>query len=160
MKQRFARKDKKIKSQKRKHEIRAAYWGWCKYGDCKHLWRIITDNDMSFAAKGIHQSGMTKDGKRFFDVPEKRLMEILNIPIKIIDFETGVKTSQGTDRYCVLFELDGIQYKFITNCYNIKDILDQAREQEKEGNKVFPVEDVVIKRRNIKDNKSTYYFEE
>ena len=75
MKKNFARKVKRIKSRKRNREIRASYWGWCKWGDCKNLWRTITNNDMSFADKGIKQSGRTKDGKKFFDVKETRLMD-------------------------------------------------------------------------------------
>lgn len=50
---------------------------------------------MSFADKGIKQSGRTKDGKKFFDVKETRLMDILNVPITVVDFETNVKTKQG-----------------------------------------------------------------
>lgn len=46
---------------------------------------------MSFADKGIKQSGRTKDGKKFFDVKETRLMDILNVPITVVDFETKVK---------------------------------------------------------------------
>lgn len=102
MKKNFARKVKRIKSRKRNREIRASYWGWCKWGDCKNLWRTITNNDMSFADKGIKQSGRTKDGKKFFDVKETRLMDILNVPITVVDFETNVKTKQGEGRYCVL----------------------------------------------------------
>ena len=49
---------------------------------------------MSFADKGIKQSGRTKDGKKFFDVKETRLMDILNVPITVVDFETNVKTKQ------------------------------------------------------------------
>lgn len=49
---------------------------------------------MSFADKGIKQSGRTKDGKKFFDVKETRLMDILNVPITVVDFETNVKTSK------------------------------------------------------------------
>lgn len=80
---------------------------------------------MSFADKGIKQSGRTKDGKKFFDVKETRLMDILNVPITVVDFETNVKTKQGEGRYCVLFEQNGQRSKFITNCYNLKDVLDQ-----------------------------------
>ena len=50
---------------------------------------------MSFADKGIKQSGRTKDGKKFFDVKETRLMDILNVPITVVDFETNVKTIEG-----------------------------------------------------------------
>lgn len=53
MKKNFARKVKRIKSRKRNREIRASYWGWCKWGDCKNLWRTITNNDMSFADRRI-----------------------------------------------------------------------------------------------------------
>lgn len=53
---------------------------------------------MSFADKGIKQSGRTKDGKKFFDVKETRLMDILNVPITVVDFETNVKTKQGEGR--------------------------------------------------------------
>lgn len=161
MKKNFARKVKRIKSRKRNREIRASYWGWCKWGDCKNLWRTITNNDMSFVAdKGIKQSGRTKDGKKFFDVKETRLMDILNVPITVVDFETNVKTKQGEGRYCVLFEQNGQRSKFITNCYNLKDVLDQAREAENNGQKIFPVENVIVKRRSLGDGKSAYYFEE
>lgn len=142
MKKNFARKVKRIKSRKRNREIRASYWGWCKWGDCKNLWRTITNNE------------------KFFDVKETRLMDILNVPITVVDFETNVKTKQGEGRYCVLFEQNGQRSKFITNCYNLKDVLDQAREAENNGQKIFPVENVIVKRRSLGDGKSAYYFEE
>mgnify|MGYP000028353997 CR=1 FL=1 len=58
-------------------------------------------------------------------------------PITVVDFETNVKTKQGEGRYCVLFEQNGQRSKFITNCYNLKDVLDQAREAENNGQKIF-----------------------
>lgn len=91
---------------------------------------------------------------------ETRLMDILNVPITVVDFETNVKTKQGEGRYCVLFEQNGQRSKFITNCYNLKDVLDQAREAENNGQKIFPVENVIVKRRSLGDGKSAYYFEE
>ena len=71
-----------------------------------------------------------------------------------------MKTKQGEGRYCVLFEQNGQRSKFITNCYNLKDVLDQAREAENNGQKIFPVENVIVKRRSLGDGKSAYYFEE
>ena len=159
MKKNFAHKIDHIRSRKRRHEILAAYWGWCKYGRCKHLWKILTNNDMSFADKGIKMSGRTKDGKKFFDVQSVRLMEILNVPITILDYESGVSTKQGEDRYCVLFERDGERGKFITNCFNLKDVLDQARKMETNDVKMFPVDNVIIKRRSLGEGKSAYYFD-
>lgn len=112
--------------------------------------RIEADN------KRIEANG----GKKFFDVKETRLMDILNVPITVVDFETNVKTKQGEGRYCVLFEQNGQRSKFITNYYNLKDVLDQAREAENNGQKIFPVENVIVKRRSLGDGKSAYYFEE
>jgi hypothetical protein len=157
LKKNFAKKVK-VKSRKRRKEILAAYWGWCKYGKCKNLWNKIT-NDMSFADKGIKGSCITHDGKKFFDVPDAKLMDILNTNITILDFESDIHTKQGDGRYCVLFERAGQKQKFITNCFNLKDILDQARKAEKTGKKIFPVENVVIKRRQLSEGKSAYYFD-
>ena len=160
MKKNFARKIKKIKSKKRRSEILASYHGWCKHGDCKHLWDVLTNNYMGFAKKGIKQSQRTKDGKKFFDVPPVRIMEILNVPITVIDFESNVKTKQGEDRVCVLIEINGVKKKFITNCFNLKDVLFQASELEKKGEKIFPVDEVIIRRKQLSEGKSAYYFDE
>ncbi len=163
-KHRFARQAKKSegKDTAKRKQMLASYWGWCKWGDCRHLWKVITNNDMSFAALGIKQSHRTIDGKRMFDVPEVKLMDILNTPVTIEDFEPGTKTKHGPDRYTVVFtDEQGRKSKFITNSYNIKDVLDQARQMEKDtGRKIFPVENVIIKRRPLGDGKSAYFFEE
>lgn len=117
---------------------------------------------MSFKDVGIIQRHRTMpDGKRLFDVSTTKLMDILNVPITILDFETGVKTREGNGRYAVLFEMeDGTKSKFITNSFNIKDILDQAHQAEEEGRKIFPVYNVIVKRKPLGDGKHGYYFDE
>lgn len=115
---------------------------------------------MSFAELGFRQRDRMKDGQKFFDVPERKLMDILNVPLTVLDFQGNVSTKQGPGRYCVLCEADNQRFKFITNCFNIKDVLDQAREAEEHGIKVFPVTDVRIKRRSLSEGKYTYYFDE
>lgn len=160
MKQTFARKVQKIKSKRRRQEVLASYWGWCKHGNCKNLWRTITNNDMSFTQVGIKRSNITKDGKQFFEVEEKKMLEIINVPITVVDFIAGIHTKIGEDRYALLIEMSGIQYKVITNSYKIKDVLQQARKKEEEGTKVFPCQDVIIRRKQLRDNKSDYYFDE
>lgn len=160
MKQTFARKVKRIKSKRRRQEVLASYWGWCKHGNCKNLWRTITNNDMSFTQVGIKRSNITKDGKQFFEVEEKKMLEIINVPITVVDFIAGIHTKIGEDRYAILIEMSGIQYKVITNSYKIKDVLQQARKKEEEGTKVFPCQDVIIRRKQLRDNKSDYYFDE
>ena len=162
VKHKFAVKVKRTRNESKLKQVKASYWGWCKWGDCRHLWKVITNNDMSFASLGIKQSHRSIDGKKMFDVAEVKLMDILNTPITVLDFETGIKTKQGLDRYAVLFvDEQGHKGKFITNSYNMKDVLDQARRMEEEtGQKVFPVSDVIIKRRPLGEGKSAYYFDE
>jgi hypothetical protein len=159
-KQRFARKMKSLESEKRRAEVKASYWGWAVHADCRNLWNKITNGDMGFLKKGIQQRAQTKDGKKFFDVDIVRLMDIVNVVITVVDFESGVPTSQGDDRYCVLIEVGGKRKKFITNSFCIKDVLDQARERERNGEKIFPVEDVVIRRKSLGNSATSYYFDE
>lgn len=131
-KKRFAQKVKQVKNVERKRQILASYWGWCKWGDCRNLWNTITDNDMSFADKGIKPQGKSKDGKRYFRNREVQAMEILNRPMRVLDFEPNITTSHGPGRYAVLVQLDGEAepWKFVTNSMTIKEVLDQAREHD------------------------------
>lgn len=120
---------------------------------------------MSFADKGIarHVEAKDKEGKRLFDVPEKKIMDILNMPITVKDFEDGITTKLGKDRCAVLFTFDehpeeGV-FKFLTGSISLKDTLNRARKAEMEGRKIFPVENVVVKRKNLGDGKISYYFD-
>jgi len=108
---------------------------------------------MNFKDLNIKSKSVNKDGKKFFDVETKSLMDILNQEIKVKDFETGVKTKNGSDRYAVLIEFQEHECKFITNNYKMKDILDQCREQD-----VFPFK-CTIRRKPNTGNKADYYFD-
>ena len=163
IKQRFARKVKQLKNPERKKQVLASYYGWCKWGRCAHLWKVITESDMSFADKGISGSTLTADGKRFFRTREVKAMDILNNPIVVVDFEKDIRTRHGTGRYAVLLHMkdETEQLKMVTNSFSIKSVLDQAREHdEKFPNEppVLPCE-TVLKRRAIGDGKYDYYFE-
>jgi hypothetical protein len=159
-KKRFARRNKNMKDGEKKRAMKASYWGMCIHANCRNLWNTLTENDMSFLKLGIRQRPQTKDGQKFFDVEVVRVMDILNIPITVVDFQEGVTTKQGEERFCVLIEMNGQRKKFITNSFNLKDVLMQAREMEASGQKVFPVEDVVIKRKPLGNGGNAYYFEE
>lgn len=135
IKKTFARKVQRIKSGKRRQQVLASYHGWCKWGNCKHLWNtLIDDKNMSFGERGLRSRTTTKDGRRFFDDPEKKMMEILNSGITVLDFETGIKTRNGGDRYAIRFEMiecgERKRYKVITNSFTLKSVLDQAREYD------------------------------
>ena len=161
IKKKFARKVK-TKNPERRRQMLASYWGWCKWGNCRHLWNTITNNDMSFADRGIKGESGYRNGKRFFNVPSKAIMEIVNVPITVLDFEPGIDIdAERKDRYSVLCrDADGKEFKFLTSSGNIKYVLDQAREKEKDGTKIFPVENVVVKRKSYGDSKYMYIFDE
>ena len=161
IKKKFARKVK-TKNPERRRQMLASYWGWCKWGNCRHLWNTITNNDMSFADKGIKGESGYRNGKRFFNVPSKAIMEIVNVPITVLDFEPGIDIdAERKDRYSVLCrDADGKEFKFLTSSGNIKYVLDQAREKEKDETKIFPVENVVVKRKSYGDSKYMYIFDE
>lgn len=159
---RFARKAKSLKDPERKKQVLASYNGWCKWGRCRHLWKVITHNDMSFADKGITETSRTVDGKRFFRNREVRAMEILNIPIVVTDFEMNIQTKHGPGRYAVLLHKkdDTEILKMVTNSFSIKSVLDQAHEHDEKypDNPILPCE-TVLRRRDLGNNKFDYYFE-
>lgn len=129
-------------------------------GKLSALWRVITNNDMSFAEKGIRATKKTRDGKKYFSAKNVAITDVLNVPVTVVDFEAGIKTSKGDDRYAVLIIKDGEQCKFMTSAFEIKNVLDQAKEAEKNGQTIFPVENVIIRKRSFGDGKSSYYFDE
>jgi hypothetical protein len=84
---------------------------------------------------------------------------ILNLPIEVEDFEDNVKVREKSGRCIVVFSQDGEKKKFITSSLIIRDQLNKARELEKESGKpVFPIK-TAVRRKNIGEGKSTYYFE-
>ena len=122
------------------------------HGDCRNLWKKLTGMK-DFKDLNVKPTNVSKDGKRFFDVEVKTLMDVLNQEVIVKDFEPGVQTKNGGDRYAVLIELAGKEYKFITNNYKLKDVLAQCRESQ-----CFPFK-ATIKRRTGNNNKADYYFE-
>ena len=69
------------------------------------------------------------------------MSDIVNIPIEIHDFETGIDTKEGEDRYLVSFRNSRTQEwgKFFTASVEMKGILDQISDIE-DG---FPFETVL-----------------
>lgn len=157
IKQTFARKMARIKSKRRRHAVLAAYWGWCKWGNCRNLWNKLTDNNMSFAEKGIIGRSTTKDGKKFFDVTLVRADDIINVPIEVIDFIPDVDTREGGGRYVIKIKRDGTECKFITNSFTLKSMLDQAKERG-----LIPSEEgihTVLRKRDIGCGKKDFIFD-
>lgn len=95
---------------------------------------------MSFAEHGISGKIETKDGKKFFDVPNVRIDQILNLPITVTDFESDLDTKHGKGRYVVKILNNGRDQKFITNAFKLKSMLDQAKERN-----LFPIDTRITK---------------
>ena len=141
VKKKFARHMAKVKSRKRRIELMGAFKGMAAHGDCNHLYYTITGNQM----KKFSEMGVTytpADGKKRFPGKMMRLGAIVNKTIEVHDYESGIKTSQGEDRYVVSFFDPSTKEwgKFFTASDEMKNILDQISDIE-DG---FPFETVIV----------------
>ena len=151
-KQTFARKMSEVESRRRRRELTASFYGMAKHADCRRLFSKLTGIDM----KNFKDLGVTytpADGKKRFKGATISIRELVNLPIVVHDFETGIKTEQGEDRCLVQIEMNGEMRKFFTNSEEMKNILQQIREMP-DG---FPFE-TTIKAEQFGKNKTKYVF--
>ena len=88
-KQNAARKLHKVKSKKRRQEIIASLYGPCKHANCHNLFYRLTGIKMNdFKSLGIKPK--FEDGKKRFKGMSVSVRELVNIPIEVVDFETGI----------------------------------------------------------------------
>lgn len=88
-KQNAARKLHKVKSKKRRQEIIASLYGQCKHANCHNLFYRLTGIKMNdFKSLGIKPK--FEDGKKRFKGMSVSVRELVNIPIEVVDFETGI----------------------------------------------------------------------
>lgn len=153
IKQRFARRWKRVRSRKRKQELAASFYGIAKHAHAKHLFKQITGISMrKFSDFGL--SYVASDGKKRFDCKAYPFSELQNRQIVIEDYETGVKTKEGDDRYLVKFSSEELgEGKFFTNSEELKQMLDKISEIENG----FPFA-TTIKRKSMGSGKSKYSF--
>ena len=136
-KQNFARKMASIQSKRRKRELTASFYGMTKHADCRRLFKQLTGIDMkNFKDLGVAYT--PADGKKRFKGATISVRELVNRPIIVHDFEMGITTGQGDDRFIVQIEVNrrvvngevvqGEMRKFFTNSEEMKNILQQIRE--------------------------------
>ena len=102
IKQRFARRWKRVKSRTRRKELVGSFFGMAKHADSKHLFNKITGYKMKdFSELGV--SYVAQDGKKHFDCPTVSLNDLQNCTIIVKDYEMNVQTKNG-DRMLVLFD--------------------------------------------------------
>ena len=127
IKQKFARKMREVKSRRRRRELIASFYGMTKHANCNQLFNKLTGKKMK-SFKDLNVAYKPKDGKKRFPGTVVSIRELVNLPIIVKDFETGIKTEQGEDRCIVSIELNGEARKFFTNSEEMKNILAQIRE--------------------------------
>ncbi len=127
IKQKFARKMGEVRSRKRRSVLTASFYGMAKHAQCNNLFYKLTGKEMR-SFKDLNVAYRPDDGKKRFPGAVVSIRELMNLPIVVRDFETGVKTSQGEDRCVVAIEINGEQKKFFTNSEEMKNILQQISE--------------------------------
>lgn len=152
IKQRFAKRWKRVRSRRRRVELIGAFYGMAKHARARHLFKTITGIRMKdFAEFGL--SYQAADGKKRFDCKSIPLGDLQNRTIIVEDYEKGVKTKEGEDRYIVKFRSDELgEGKFFTASEEMKQMLDRIREM---GGYPFRT---TIKRQPFGTGKAKYSF--
>lgn len=127
IKQRFARRWKRVRSKRRKKELIGSFYGIAKHAHARHLFRKLTGMSMTrFSECGF--TYQSKDGKKDFPVPAVSLGELQNRVVTVEDFEVDMKTREGDGRYLVLFDCKETgRGKFFTNNDKMKQALDYMK---------------------------------
>lgn len=152
IKQRMARKMHEVKSRKRRRELIASFYGMAKHANCNMLFNKLTGKAMK-SFKDLKVAYKPEDGKKRFPGAVVSIRELVNLPIVVKDFETGIKTEQGEDRCIVAIEQNSEARKFFTNSEEMKNILAQIREMP-DG---FPFE-TTIKTETFGKGRTKYVF--
>lgn len=153
-KQKFARRLHKIKSRRRRNELIASFYGLVKHADCRNLFYKLTGKKMKkFSEMGIVYT--PADGKKRFPGQTVSLKTLINLEVEIYDYESGIKTKEGEDRYLVSLKIKktGEWKKFFTASEEMKANLNQISDIE-DG---FPFE-TVIESETFDGNKVKYKF--
>ena len=142
----------RLRKRIRRRELIASFYGMAKHADCHTLFKKLTGKDMR-SFKDLNVSYKPEDGKKRFPGVVVSIRELVNLPIIVKDFETGIKTEQGEDRCIVAIEMNGEPKKFFTNSEEMKNILLQVKEMP-DG---FPFE-TTIKTETFGKGRTKYIF--
>lgn len=127
IKKKAAAKLNEVKSRKRRREIIASLYGMAKHADCNNMFHQLTGKEMK-SFKDLKIAYKPEDGKKRFPGAVVSIRELVNLPIVVKDYETGIHTEQGEDRCIVSIEQNGEPKKFFTNSEEMKNILAQISE--------------------------------
>ena len=127
IKQNMARHMASVKSRRRRNVLIASFYGITKHADCTNLFNVLTGKTMK-DFNDLNVSFQPADGKKRFAGPAVSIKDLINLPIIVKDFETGIDTDKGPDRTIVSVEKDGELMKFFTASVEMRNILEQIRE--------------------------------
>lgn len=91
-------------------------------------------------------------GSNIFQVQQVSITDILNSEIEVLDYEAGVRTQHGENRYVVKIKADGKGCKFFTNSTPIKEALGKIPHEN------FPFITVIRAKKLGMGNSKMYYF--
>ncbi len=97
-KQKAARRLKKVMSRRRRQEIIGSLKGMAKWGDCKHLYKVLTGKNMVDCGD-IKAEVIYEDGKKRFKGNEIGAKELDRKPFVVVDFERDVIPRREHERY-------------------------------------------------------------
>lgn len=152
IKKKAAARLNEVKSRKRRREIIASLYGMAKHADCNNMFHKLTGKEMK-SFKDLKIAYKPDDGKKRFPGAVVSIRELVNLPIVVKDYETGIHTEQGEDRCIVSIEQSGEPKKFFTNSEEMKNILAQISELP-DG---FPFE-TTIRAENFGKGRTKYVF--
>lgn len=108
VKQSYARKLHRIKSQKRRAELIASFYGMAKHGDCLHLMQtLMTPSEYrKYRKKMMKDFGKARcgqatnpDGKKSFKGLKVSGRELNRQPFIVLDYETGMIAKEDREKY-------------------------------------------------------------
>lgn len=124
----WLKRRKNITNYKRLLEIDASAWGYLSHGN-KHCKKLYTKMEgVPFEKLRIKSLNTDKNGNRIISAPQINVAVLINREVIIKDVVRNVTTKLGEDRVALLVELNGCDYKVITNSIRIKKILDAMKE--------------------------------
>ena len=92
------------------------------------------------------------EDRNIFPVPIISIEEITNREIEVLDYEPGIKTKHGENRYVVKIKVDNVERKFFTNATPIKDALSKISKKD------LPFLTTVKQQRFGSGSGKTFYF--
>lgn len=91
IKKKAAAKLNEVKSRKRRREIIASLYGMSKHADCNNMFHKLTGKEMK-SFKDLKIAYKPDDGKKRFPGAVVSIRELVNLPIVVKDYETGIHT--------------------------------------------------------------------